>query len=159
MSIAHTIQTYLTQHQTPFEVVAHPHTASSLRTANEAHIQPSRLAKAVLLKDDLEHHRFIMAVVPATHRVELDKLSQQAGRQMHLATEQDAAGLFADCETGAIPPLGPAYGIETILDDSLREQPELYLEAGDHEHLVHLETGALFRLLSACAHGQFSRPR
>jgi len=149
---------YLAQHQTPFEVVSHRHTLSSLRTATVANIQPSRLAKAVLLEDDLEHSHFVMAVVPATHCVELAKLSKQAGRSMHLATEEDAAGLFADCETGAIPPLGPAYGVETILDDSLMEQPELYFEAGDHEHLVHLEARALFRLLSGCAHGQLSRP-
>ena len=158
MSIAHTIQIYLAQHQVPFAVVSHRHTVSSLRTANEANIQPSCLAKAVLLEDDLEHSHFIMAVVPATRRVELGKLSQQAGRWMHLATEEDAAGLFADCETGAIPPLGPAYGVETILDDSLMEQPELYFEAGDHEHLVHLEARDLLRLLQDCAHGQFSRP-
>ena len=158
MSIAHTIQIYLAQHQVPFAVVSHRHTVSSLRTANEAHIQPGCLAKAVLLEDDLAHSHFVMAVVPATHRVELDKLAQQAGRQMHLATEEDAAGLFADCETGAIPPLGPAYGVETILDESLMEKPELYFEAGDHEHLVHLETRDLFQLLSGCAHGQFSRP-
>jgi Ala-tRNA(Pro) deacylase len=158
MAIAHTIQTYLAQHQTPFEVVSHRHTASSLRTAKEANIQPSCLAKAVLLEDDLEHSHFIMAVVPATRRVELSKLSQRAGRLMHLATEEDAAALFADCEAGAIPPLGPAYGVETILDDSLMEQPDLYFEAGDHEHLVHLEARDLFRLLSDCAHGKLSRP-
>lgn len=158
MSIAHTVQMYLTQHQTPFEVVSHRHTVSSLRTATEANIRPSCLAKAVLLEDDLEHDHFIMAVVPANHRVELAEISKQAGRSMHLATEEDAAGLFADCEAGAIPPLGLAYGIETLLDDSLMAQPELYLEAGDHEHLVRVESRDLLRLLSGCAHGSLSRP-
>lgn len=159
MSIAHTVQTWLAQHQTPFEVLSHHHTASSLRTACEANIRPGCLAKAVLLEDDLQHDHFMMAVVPATHRVELARVSEQAGRQMRLATEADAARLFPDCEAGAIPPLGPAYGVETILDDSLLEQQELYFEAGDHEHLVHLKAGDLFRLLPDCTHGQFSRPR
>ena len=158
MPIAQTIQRYLAQHQVPFELVAHRHTGSSLDSASEAHIQPDRLAKAVLLADDLERRHFIMAVVPASHRVELDRLSQQAGRRMHLATEKDAAGLFVDCEAGAIPPIGPAYGVETILDDSLMEQPELYFEAGDHQHLVRLKTPNLVKLLAPCAHGQFSHP-
>ncbi len=32
--------------------------------------------------------------------------------------------------------------------NSLGAQPELYFEAGDHEHLVRLRSGDLFRLLS-----------
>ena len=48
--------------------------------------------------------------------------------------------------------------METILDDSLLEQPDVYFEAGDHEHLVHLEAWDLVRLLPGCAHGKLSRP-
>lgn len=159
MSLAHTVQLFLRQSQIPYELLAHHHTVSSLRTAREANISPASLAKAVLLEDDLQHSHFTMAVVPASHRVELAKLSQQAGRPMHLATEEDAAGIFADCEAGAIPALGPAYGIETFFDESLLEQQDLYFEAGDHEMLVHLKARDLGKLLSDCAHGHFSRPK
>lgn len=158
MSIAQTIQAYLADHRAPFDMVAHPHTASSLNTANQAKIKPSALAKAVLFEDDLERGHFVMAVIPATHRVILDELSRQAGRRMHLASEDDVARVFADCEVGAIPPLGPAYGIETIVDDSLGAQAKLYFEAGDHEHLVHVEAKDLFALLPNCARGRFSGP-
>jgi len=158
MSIAQTVKSYLAQHRTPFDVVAHRHSASSLNSASEAHILPSRLAKAVLLEDERQPNHFLMAVVPATHRVEMARLSRQVGCPVRLATEKAAAELFADCEAGAIPALGPAYGVETIVDDSLMEQPDLYFEAGDHQHLVHMETRELFWLLSDCKHGEFSRP-
>jgi len=158
MSIPLTVRSYLAENQIPFDVIAHRHSASSLNTASEAHILPARLAKAVLLEDEREPNRFLMAVVPATHRVEMARLSRQVGRPVHLATERDAAALFADCEAGAIPAIGPAYGIETVVDDSLMEQPDLYFEAGDHEHLVHLETKELFWLLGECEHGEFSQP-
>ena len=159
MTIAHTVRNYLEQQRVPFEVVTHSHTGSSLRTADQAEISPGRLAKAVLLEDDLEHSHYLMAVVPATHRVQLGELSRRAGRPVHLATEEDAVGLFADCEAGAIPPLGPAYGVETIWEDSLMEQPDLYFEAGDHEHLVHLNSADFARLLPDCPHGPISRAR
>jgi len=158
MSIAHTVLRYLEQRQVPFEVVKHPHTVSSLRTADKADIQASRLAKAVLLEDDLEHNHYMVAVVPATHRIALGDVSRRAGRPMHLATEEDAAGLFADCEAGAIPPLGTAYGVETIWEDSLMEQPVLYFEAGDHESLVRVKAKDFIQLLPDSAHGQFSHP-
>lgn len=157
MTIAHTVQLSLDQSQTPYELVWHSHTHSSLHTAHRAEIPPAALAKAVLLEDDLEHNHFMMAVVPASHRVELAELARQAGRRVHLASEEDAAGLFTDCETGAIPALGAAYGVETIIDDSLLAQQDIYFEAGDHELLVHMNTQDFNRLLSDCAHGQFSR--
>jgi len=159
MFIPHTVQQYLVQSRVPFEVVRHGHTGSSLRTAEKAEIGPDRLAKAVLLEDDLEHSHFMMAVVPATHRIELDAVARQAGRPVHLATEEDAAGLFTDCEAGAIPPVGPAYGVETFWDDSLMAPKELYFEAGDHETLVHLKSRDFARLLEGCPHGRFSRAR
>jgi len=158
MPIAQTVQSYLAANRIAFDVVAHRHSASSLNSASEAHILPARLAKAVLLEDERRPNHFLMAVVPATHRVEMARLSRQVGRPVHLATEKAAAALFGDCEAGAIPALGPAYGVETVLDDTLMEQPDLYFEAGDHEHLVHLETKELFWLLSECEHGEFSRP-
>jgi len=159
MSIALTVQKYLDQQQVPFEVVTHSHTGSSLRTADQAHIPAERLAKAVLLEDDVEQSRYLMAVVPAANRVQLGELSRQAGRRVHLASEEEVAWLFADCEAGAIPPVGPAYGLETIWEDSLVEQPDLYFEAGDHEHLVHLKSQDFMRLLPDCRHGAISRPR
>jgi len=158
MPIAQTVQSYLAKNQIPFDVVAHRHSASSLNTASEAHILPARLAKAVLLEYERAPHHFLVAVVPATHRVEMARLSRQVGRPLHLATERDAAALFTDCEAGAIPALGTAYGVETVVDDSLMEQPDLYFEAGDHEHLVHLDTRELFWLLGECEHGEFSQP-
>jgi Ala-tRNA(Pro) deacylase len=158
MTIAHTLKNYLDQEQVPYELVAHRHTATSLRSANTAHIDPTRLAKAVLLEQDLEHSHFVVAVVPASHRLQLGEAGRQLGRKVHLATEDDAAMLFEDCETGAIPALGPAYGIDTIVEDSLLAQALVYFEAGDHEHLVRMATQDFLRVLGDCPHGPIAKP-
>ena len=52
--------------------------------------------------------------------------------------EIDLADVFSDCETGAVPALGPAYDLDTIVDPSLRGQQDIYFEGGDHKELVHL---------------------
>ena len=158
MTIAHTLRSYLDRSNIPYEIIVHPHTATSISSAHEAHIEPSCIAKAVLLEDDLEHSHYLVAVVPANHRVQLAALARQAGRPVHLATEKDAAGLFGDCETGAIPPVGPAYGVETIWEDSLMVGPVLYFEAGDHERLVRVMANDFPKLLPDCRHGHFSKP-
>jgi Ala-tRNA(Pro) deacylase len=158
MAIARTLKSCLDQERVPYEVIAHRHTATSLRTAETAHIDAGRLVKAVLLEEDLEQSHYVMAVLPASHRVVLPEVARKIGRKVHLATEEDAAGLFGDCEAGAIPAVGPAYGVETVVDDSLMAQSELYFEAGDHEHLVRMKTEDFMRVLGDSPHGRFGKP-
>jgi Ala-tRNA(Pro) deacylase len=158
MTIAHTLKSFLDNQHVPYELVPHGHTMTSLRAADVAHVRASWVAKAVLLEEDLEHSHYRMAVVPASHRLQLSDAGRQLGRKVHLATEEDAAMLFADCETGAIPALGSAYGVETLVEDSLLGHPEVYFEAGDHEHFVRMSTPDFMRLLGDCPHGDIARP-
>ena len=157
MTIAHTLRNYLDGQHVSYELVAHRHTANSLRSAGTAHVDPVRVAKAVLLEEDLEHSHYVVAVLPAACRLQLADAGRRLGRKVHLATEEDAAALFADCETGAIPALAPAYGVDTIVDESLLGQPRVYFEAGDHEHLVRMATHDFLRLLGDCPRGHFAK--
>jgi Ala-tRNA(Pro) deacylase len=77
---------------------------------------------------------------------------------VRLATEAETQPLFGDCAEGAIPPLGPAYGLEVIIDDSLNGQPEIFFESGDHQALIHMAGADFQRLLPNAMHGRFSRP-
>jgi len=158
MTIAHTLKSYLDNEHVAYELVPHRHTMTSLQSADAAHVRASRVAKAVLLEEDLEHSHYRMAVVPASHRLRLADAGRRLGRAVHLATEEDAAMLFGDCEAGAIPALGPAYGVETLIEESLLAYPDVYFEAGDHETLVRMSTPDFVRLLGDCPHGDIARP-
>ncbi len=154
MAIAHTLEDYMMSKGVRYEVISHPRTLSSLETAEAAHIPGDALAKAVLLEDD---DGYLMAVVPATHHIKLGRLSEQLNRKLRLAVESELTPLFKDCQTGAVPPLGMAYGMPTIVDDSLIEQSEIYFEAGDHEDLIRLSGGLFQSLLAGARHGRFSQ--
>ena len=143
MSIATTLRTYLEGRAISYALVPHPHTGSSMDTAASAHVPGDRLAKAVIVQSQGEP---LMVVVPSDYHVHLGLLHRHLGSEVGLATEAELATLFPDCEPGAIPVIGQAYGIRTLLDSTLLEEPELYLEAGDHETLVRL-VGDDFRAL------------
>jgi Ala-tRNA(Pro) deacylase len=153
MTIAHSVETYLKSHEIGYELVRHPRTLSSMRTAQSAHVPGQQLAKSVLLEDE---SGYLMAVIPSTHRVDLGKLHHQLRRRVGLAIEREVSALFADCDPGAIPAVGPAYRVETIVDDSLLAQPDVYFEAGDHEALVHLSGKAFGAMMAGVPHGQFT---
>jgi Ala-tRNA(Pro) deacylase len=98
----------------------------------------------------------MLAVLPASRHIQFEELRRLLGRDMDMASEEQIETLFLDCEPGAVPAIGAAYGLNVVVDDSLAQQPDVYLEGGDHAHLVHI-TGATFQKLMADArHGQFA---
>lgn len=153
MGVALSLRQYLDQNGIDYEVLSHQRTSSSLATAHAAHVPAGSLAKSVILEDD---GGFLMAVVPANCRLELGQVHRLLKRPLGLATEETVAALFQDCETGAVPAAGGAYGMEMLVDDSLVDQPEIYIEGGDHRELLHMRNREFRRLLSSSRHGHIS---
>jgi len=143
MSIAIRLEAYLKAHSIQYDLIPHPHTESSMVTAEAAHVPGDRLAKAVILKDGDD---YLNMVIPSDYHVHLGALHKMLGRNLGLATERELTSLFPDCEEGAAPPIGGAYGLQSMVDKGLLEQPEVFFEAGDHEHLVKT-SGSDFRVL------------
>lgn len=152
MAIAPILQKHLDRNVT-YEVITHDPTMSSTRTAQACHVSGDRLAKAIVLRHD---GRYMLAVLPATHHVRLSDLKTQIGDDVDLADETEIRQLFPDCALGAIPPVGEAYELDVIVDDSIQEQPDVYLEGGDHATLVHMDQAQFARLMAEARHGRFS---
>lgn len=156
MGMAMRLSDYLRSRPVQYELVKHPHSASSLQSADSTKVPPGCVMKAVVLED--EDERFLMAVLPASRKIDLHALRSDTGRMLRLASESEVGERFRDCELGAVPPIGPAYGMETVWDDSVPNEPEVYFEAGDHETLVRVKTGDFMHLLEGARHLSFSEP-
>ena len=153
MSISVAVQKSITREAIHYDVVTHSWSSSSSHTAQLAHVPGDRLAKPVMLEDE---NGYVMAVIPTTHRLDLGVVSRMMKRHLGLATESELGDIFQDCEVGAIPPIGPAYGIETIVDEGLLDGNDVYFEAGDHCDLVHVSGGDFRKLMSGARAGRFS---
>jgi Ala-tRNA(Pro) deacylase len=153
MALAPTLEKYLADQNVRYDLVPHERTMSSMDTAEVSHISGNCLAKGILLRDS---QGYWLAVLPASRHVRLSDLRTELGEQVDLATEQEAAEVFRDCERGAIPPVGACYGLDVMVDNSLDQQPELYFEAGDHATLVHMSQADFARLNGRARHGSFS---
>jgi Ala-tRNA(Pro) deacylase len=154
MFVSQTVMGYLERSGVDFDLVVHPHSATSLQTARVARIEPEQLAKAVLLSDEAEYW---LAVIPASGRVNRWALESLVDADaLSLAAEEDMPTVFRDCERGALPIVGPAFGVRTAYDDALLESEDVYFEAGDHEHLVHMKREQFQRLMAGHPHGAIS---
>jgi len=154
MAIAKTLINYLDERGISYSMVEHIHTATSHDTARAAHIPAHQLAKAVVLKDQ---QGFVVSVVPSSHSLEIDWVNAELNRNLELASEKEFKDIFADCETGAVPALGAAYGLNVIWDNDLSYTADIYIEAGDHEHLFCLDRKSFKKLMASLPHSIISK--
>jgi Ala-tRNA(Pro) deacylase len=154
MSIAARVSEYLAEQDADYEIIDHPHSATSMESAQLAHVSGDRIAKSVVLSDD---RGYLLAVLPASYRVDLGEIHRQTNRNLGLVTEYELDALFDDCEPGAVPPLGNVYNIDTVVDEHLAEQSDIYFEAGDHERLIHVSAETFENLLGDAQHLEFTR--
>lgn len=115
---------------------------------------PKKLAKAVVLED--HEGRRMMALLPSTHKISFHKLTDELHRDFRLLSEKKLKPLFNDCHPGAVPAVSHAYQMDTVYDDLLFEQQDVFLEAGDHFSLIHLSHQEFTKLVKDCRHGRFS---
>jgi Ala-tRNA(Pro) deacylase len=154
MAIAMTLRQYFADNGIEYQTVPHPRTLSASETAEAAHVSGSRVAKAVLLKEGKDE--FLLAVLPASHHIRLDRLRSRFNDRLDLATEEEVEALFADCDLGAVPPIGKAYGLDVILDDSLDTDGDVYFEGGDHTTLVRVDAAAFDKLMGNVRQERFA---
>ena len=155
MAIAITLKQYLSDNEIEYDALVHSYTASSLMTAQESHISGSRIAKAVVLKKGKD---FLLAVLPASHHILFEEINDLLEDKVKLASEEEVESLFGDCELGAVPPIGRAYGLDVLMDDCLVGTDDIYVEAGDHATLIHVDGGEFGKMMRTARHGQFSYP-
>jgi Ala-tRNA(Pro) deacylase len=153
MTIAMTQERFLVQRKAEYDLLLHRRTGSSRETAAAAHIPENHIAKAVVVKDGAD---YAIVIIPASCLLPMDALRKKLHRDLQLATEGEIAQLFNDCEPGAVPPLGPAYGVETLLDEDLSSLDDVYFEAGDHTQLVHIRGEDFQELLRGVRRGYYS---
>ncbi|MNZ70267.1 YbaK / prolyl-tRNA synthetases associated domain protein [compost metagenome] len=152
MSMATRLQSSLTQHHSRYDLVPHSLSMTTREAARRAGIPPAQMAKPVIL-DDFQGH-WMMAVIPSTRQIDLEKIHKLTRRHWRLARENDFSERFEGCELGAIPAVGNVFGLETVIDQSLAEQSDIYFEAGDHTELVHMSGKQYLELMPEARQGR-----
>ena len=153
MPISPKLRSYLDRRGAQFDEVPHAKAQSAAEAAQAARVDRAHTGKAVLVRTG---DGYMLAVVPASRHVELDELKSWLGRSVQLAEEGETERLFSDCDLGAIPPIGAAFDVETVVDEALFDGQDVYFEAGDHRTLLHMSAADWRKAMNGAAHGAFS---
>jgi Ala-tRNA(Pro) deacylase len=128
-----------------YEVVEHRPTFSAAAEARASGTEPREAAKTLALHD---RDGYRMAVIPATHRLDLHRVRELLGATSHLrlATEAELERDFPMFDVGAMPPLGPMMPMPEIIDVHLLYHDRILCAGGDHRHSLHLDPRDLLRV-------------
>lgn len=143
---------YLDRHHIQYQTVSHQRTKTLEEAAQVLGLPLTALAKAVLLID--QDGVFSVAMIPFTAELDLVALSALAGRPMGIVFSPVSNHPFIDCEPGSHPPIGEPYHLETFIDGSLRDFPEVTFEVGSHSCLVHVQQDDFQYLMADALCGQ-----
>jgi Ala-tRNA(Pro) deacylase len=129
----------------PYEVVDHRPTFSAAAEARASGAEPREAAKTLALHD---RGGYRMAVIPASHRLDLHRVRELLGATSHLrlATEAELERDFPMFDVGAMPPLGPMMPMPEIIDVHLLYHDRILCAGGDHRHSLQLDPRDLLRV-------------
>lgn len=139
-----TLKDYLDNNDFSYKLIEHLPASSSIKTEKNQQVTNDKVAKPILLGDD---DSYLLAVIPASHRLDIDRLNQIMARGLVIMSRQEQEIAFNDCESGFIPPTGELYGVDTIVDPALLDKDDIYFESGDHNQMVHMSGDDFRRLL------------
>jgi len=145
MPILTKLREYLDKQKVPYEVLSHRQAFTAQEVAQAQHVPGRELAKVVMVRSG---GAFVMLVVPAPYRVDLERAKSAVGKtDLVLATEDEFRGLFPQCEAGAMPPFGNLYGLPVYVDQTLTRDEEIVFNAGTHTQTVKMKYADFARLV------------
>jgi Ala-tRNA(Pro) deacylase len=129
-----------------YSLTHHPQAFTAREVAVAEHLSSREVAKTVVVFGDRQYH---MIVVPASKLIDFQEVRGALGlSQVRLATEDELARLFPDCELGAMPPVGPLYGMSVYLDGSLAAEDTIAFNAGTHREVIHMQTADFRKIVN-----------
>jgi Ala-tRNA(Pro) deacylase len=136
MPIPMTVKTHLDREHVHYDVLPHSQAFRAAAVAHTLHVPEQQMAKVVILKVKTQ---FVTTVLPASWKVDLHCLRKIfSTHRVRLATEEEIARLFPDCEVGAMPPLGTLYGLPVYVDRSLTGDGLIFFEGGTHSEAIRM---------------------
>jgi len=132
-----------------YELLPHAHTESALAEAHALALDPTDVAKTIVVDTPKGHVR---VVLPATERLDLGKLSEFLGfgrKEIQLVSEGSLARDYPEFDLGAVPPVGGSRQEPVVMDSRIAERESIVLEAGSHEESIRVAREALIKLTGA----------
>ena len=149
---------FLSNRHVDYHILKHKPTALASDAAQAASIPLRELARSCIVEACDYPGQLLMAVIPASHQLDLDKLKGLTGEPFKQVDSQTLKGVFQDCQPSGVPGIGQPFDLDMVVDQKLFSAARVYLEDGDNTELVKLEQPQFLQLMNDVACGDICSP-
>jgi Ala-tRNA(Pro) deacylase len=129
------VSEFLNGEHIAFETLLHAPAYTAQHRAKFLGVSGKQVAKAVLLRGQ---EGYLLAVLPAPKRIDTNSLSSTLGGPIVIASAEEVAVVFRDCEWGVVGPFGKLYGIPSVLDSSIALDDMMIFESDTHAEAIRI---------------------
>jgi HD-like signal output (HDOD) protein/prolyl-tRNA editing enzyme YbaK/EbsC (Cys-tRNA(Pro) deacylase) len=115
----------------------------------------SKLARVIFLKDSIGQ---VQVVIPSNRILDLNRLSQQCGRQFNALKPDELAKMKAQFGIEDFPALPQVTQIDSMVDEHLLAETELFITSGDDHEWIKLPVDCFKSLTTSSTIGDFTVP-
>jgi HD-like signal output (HDOD) protein/prolyl-tRNA editing enzyme YbaK/EbsC (Cys-tRNA(Pro) deacylase) len=137
------VQKFLFERQANFRVISSDPAASFETLVSSFTADAGVLVRAVLLRSE---SNFLLVVLPFNHAIDFSIIKKVYASDYHLASRDESDVRFAECDSQTLPVVGEAYGIETVVEESLFKQAKLLFQPGRRNCLVEMSVSEFRKL-------------
>jgi len=137
-----------------YELLEHARTDRAADEAAALGLDPDEIAKTIVVTTGAENLRVLL---PASERLDMHKLRDllEAGKELHLLTEEALGSEYPEFELGAVPPVG-GRDDGVVVDRRIAALERVVFEAGVHDRSARVRTADLViraaaRVADVCA--------
>jgi Ala-tRNA(Pro) deacylase len=146
MATATWVRDELDRRGVPYEELHHRDAYTAQQLAQAEHVSGHRVAKVVCV---MVNGRPVEMVLPASRRVDLDWARHVLrADEVRLASEEEVAAYFDDCEVGAIPALRHWRDVDVIMDGHLCCDGDILLQGGTHRDAIRIRFDDWFKIVN-----------
>ena len=145
MPVPTSVQSLLSEQNAKYQVSAIPVNENERASWHDQHLRNMSAAKSVILQDANGRVQVIHA---ADSLLDLKAVNRQLGRELHAASAEEVKKFCLSHNVHSVPALPKVAGLTTIVDKSLIERNELWVDSGDETQLLRFSGDEFKNLLA-----------
>ena len=137
---------YLKKNKIPHEVVKYDHQEKGAEFAAKATGNPLEITVKTLVVE-LDRKRYCLALLPGHRELNLKKLASSSGCKRTAMVDTNTAQRLTGYLVGGISPFGTQQRLETVMESSILDNPEILINAGQRGMMLKMDPEDIVKVL------------
>ncbi|WP_164503692.1 aminoacyl-tRNA deacylase and HDOD domain-containing protein [Pleionea sediminis] len=153
MSIPKNVESYFKENDIDFELVEHPPEKSLMHVIHVLDLPKKNVLRSVLMQGNKGKY---LVTLPYEYLLDFEVLKRITNEDFSVITAPHSSSVIKGCAVGNHPPLSELFYVNGIVDESVFELDEVYIESGSESSILKLDKSAIESLFKSAQRLSFA---